>query len=227
MLPDIGAELEIQERDGVLWVVDAWDGQCFIEKSVRMALTMCHEWKVARLAWDASTIGKRIYREAFQDRQRRMADGFHVPQYVAVPHEGVPKEQRIERMVPNFQEGNIKFPLWTEIDGYRPLPHPHAASIRNLVDQFDTMTMEGTIGHDDLIDAFQMLHFIADRRPRRRPKRTESQRLLELWESKGLAVDPSDVPRRSWTPRMHEEFTKRTQPSFVFKDERGFCDAFV
>jgi hypothetical protein len=137
----------------------------------------------------------------------------------------VPKEQRIERMRPDFEAGRFKLPRFKEMDGHKAVLHPRRGAIRALTDQFDTMTGEGAAGHDDLLDALEMLHRIAPRAPRRNPCLPSGRKILEDWERKGITVDPLMAHQQNWTKRMRDDFDSRVQPSL--NEAGAIVDAFV
>lgn len=213
------------DANGTFWLIDAWENKCFSDKTALQALRMASEWEALSVAWEQVSLARRIFREAFALRRRRLDEGFHVPRLIPIDTQGVPKEQRIERIRPDFDTGRIKLPLFKAIDGHQPAKHPHGMALRHLLDQFDTMTGEGTAGHDDLLDAFEMLHRVALRTPKKyRPEPLGRKRVREL-NAIGIEVDPMQVPEPNWTKKMRKEFERRTRPSAVHE---GACqDAFV
>lgn len=213
------------DADGTFWVIDAWEKKCFSDKTALQAMRMASEWMAVAVAWEQAALGKRIFREAFKLRQQRLQEGHHVPRLIPIDTQGVPKEHRIERLRPTFDAGRIKLPLFNAIDGHQPAKHPRSMALRHLLDQFDTMTGEGTAGHDDLLDAFEMLHRVAVKTPKKyRPEPLGRKRIREL-NKHGVEVDPMQVPEENWTKKMRKDFERRLQPSVTGE---GVCqDAFV
>lgn len=217
----------MQDVDGKFYFIDAWEDRVFSDKTAIQAFRMAHDWKMGSLAWEEVALGKRIRREAWALRRERQKAGFHVPRLVAINSEGIPKELRIERMRIPFEAGLIKFPLFHEIDGYKPCRFPHRVAMQHLIDQFDTMTGEGTIGDDDLIDASEMMFRIATRRPKQQPHYCKDRAILERWEAKGVSVDPMQAPQRIWTKKMVDEWEKRISPGCRDSSEVRYADAFA
>ncbi len=213
------------DADGTFWVIDAWEKKCFSDKTALQALQMATIHLALAVAWEQVSLARRIFREAFKLRKQRLDEGFHVPRLIPIDTQGVPKEQRIERLRPDFDTGRIKLLLHKPIDGHQPAKHPHSIALRHLLDQVDTMTGEGTAGHDDLLDALEMLHRVALRTPKKyRPEPLGRKRIREL-NAKGIDVDPMQVPESNWTKKMRIEFNRRIQPSLTHE---GACaDAFV
>lgn len=217
----------MQDEDGTFYFIDAWERRVFSDKTAIQAFRMGHDWKMNALAWEEVALGKRIRREAWALRKERQKAGFHVPRLIAIGSEGIAKELRIERLRIPFDAGRIKLPLFHEIDGHKPCRHPHRVDLQHLIDQFDTMTGEGTMGHDDLIDAAEMLFRIATRRPKHHPHYCAEREKLERWEKQGVPVDPMQAPPRIWTKRMVDEWEKRISPGNPNAKETTCVDAFV
>jgi hypothetical protein len=215
------------DPDGVFWILDAWEKRCFSDETALEAMRMSHRWRVDLMAWEQASLAKRIFREAKKLRIQREDQGFHVPVLKAVDTQGVPKPQRIERMRPDFDAARIKLPILHEIDGHHPYKRVNTRALHQLLDQIDTMTGEGTAGHDDLLDALEMLHRSAVRRPKvKTPAKTRGRKLLEKWEKEGLFVDPMEAHPNNWTPRMRKQFEERVLPT-EGRDEYHIAEAFV
>jgi hypothetical protein len=217
--------IALLDPDGTFWILDALEKHCFSDDTAKEAMYMSDYWRVGVLAWEEVGLAKRIFREVVKLKKQREDEGHWVPQLQGIDTQGVPKEQRIERMRPTFEHGDIKLPLQRPIDGYKPAKHRNRRSIQKLIDQFDTMTGEGTAGHDDLLDATEMIHRCARRRPRRAAFVSDGKRILQNWENKGVYVDPRDADPRNWTKRMQREAQDRMRTKIPANG--GFCDAFL
>lgn len=148
-----------------IFVLDAWHGRVWSEKTTRRAFDYCDRWKVANCGWDVTALARRIFREAVKLRTEYKDKGAHVARFIPVTTGGIPKENRIERMQPDWIRGKIKLPVLGTLDGLTPT-HPYRRpSIRELIDEVETMTSEGTGGADDLVDAMEIAYSVISRAP--------------------------------------------------------------
>lgn len=224
-----GIVIGMYDPNGIWWIVDAWSRRCFSDITTTVALQMAHEWKTEKMGWEAAGLLHRIFREAYKARMDRHENGFHVPVLIPLPTDGVAKPLRIERLKPDFDAGRIKLPLFHAIDGYEPVKLRNRPYLEELIDQFDTMTIEDDGASVDLLDSTEMMHRIATRKPKRLVQMSGTQRMIEHWQKNGVTVDPMQVPSHCWTRRMREEFHDRIRP-FVGEgaaDAVPCKDAFV
>ena len=81
------------------------------------------------------------------------------------------------------------------------------------------------MGHDDLIDACEMMHRLCDRRPKRLKRFGHGKKTVMAYEKLGIEMNPLMVPEEHWTDGMRDRFQEATLPSREYV-EAGVADAY-
>lgn len=210
------------DSEGVIFVLDAWHGRVWSEKTTAKMFMLCHRWCVLNVAIEIGALAGRIVREAIRMRKDYEVKGLHLAKIIPQSHGSIPKEMRIERMQPDWQRYNIKLPIVREMDKLTPHIPGSRRSILELIDEFDTMTGEGTGGADDLLDACEKAHLCITRRPKRKSgEHPDIGMLRQFKEELGIEFRTSMLLPQSWSPETIKRMEDPTEEA-----EAVYADAY-
>ncbi len=193
---------------GVRFVLDAYVRVCFSEQLVEEAMNLFLLWGGERMAWERAANQVYVIRMAERHRDRIKKKGRDLPIQEGVENSGKRKISRVLSMRPLFGSEMIRVlhtGEFTDRTGKRhtSVTHPHAGYLNVLKSQIREYTDEGISGHDDAVDALEMVirisHYVKP--VEEAPELDATKAQLQRWEEAGLPMEER-LPISMWTEEM-------------------------
>lgn len=194
--------------DAIRFVLDAVVRVCFAEELVEEAMNLYLLWGGERMAWEKNANQVYFIRLAERHRERLEKKGRSLPIQEGVENQGKRKISRVLSMRPLFGSEMIRVlhtGEFTDRTGktHISVTHPHSGYLNVLKSQIREYTDEGIRGHDDAVDALEMVIRISHHvKPvEEAPELDTTKAQLKKWEEVGLPMEER-LPVSMWTPEM-------------------------
>jgi len=194
---------------GVRFVLDAVVRVCFAEILVEEAMNLFLLWGGERMAWERAANQVYVIRLAERHRERLNKEGRNLPVQEGVDNQKKRKVSRVLTMRPLFGSEMIRVQhtaeKFTDRTGktHTSVTHPHAGYLNVLKSQVREYTDEGIRGHDDAVDALEMVTRISHHvKPvEEAPELDPTVAQLKRWDEAGMPMEER-LPHHMWTEGM-------------------------
>ncbi len=205
------------DSQGVVFVLDAWQGRVFAEKQVKAAYDISVLLNCEVFGWEKASllcvVNRILPAREVQERRDR---GEIPPVFREIENHHKNKVRRILTMTGIFGSHQIRFLQFGTIQGpdgvvHRPVDHGRESAYRDLIGQIVEFTDEGIRGRDDLIDALEMVfRLVSGRRGELVQEQNDdpSDLMVEKWKKTGFFITPNSLPPDRWTEKMQREMEK-------------------
>lgn len=193
---------------GVRFVLDAVVRVCFSEQLVEESMNLFLLWGGERMAWERNANQTYILRLAERHRESLEKKGKTLPVQEGICNLRKRKISRVLSMRPLFGSEMIRVCYtgeFTDRTGrtHVSVKHPHAGYLNVLKSQIREYTDEGIRGHDDAVDALEMVvrisHHVRPVEETLEQDPTVAQ--LQRWDDAGIPMKER-LPISMWTEEM-------------------------
>lgn len=173
------------DKNGNLWVLDAWAKQAVESELVRAVLEKADRWRVPAVWPECIKEGISVFfalTSVVQARAKEMVNVNHLPAIRKINPGQQRKVDKIAALGMRFEHGKIKLPLaWRNIQPWRLL--------FDQIDEFNPEANDGGLKHDDILDCVSMSMFIVTGRHQYISQEEKPRPILERMKA-GEMFDP-------------------------------------
>ncbi len=200
---------------GVVYVLDAWIRRVMAHVLVEKVFILSDIWGCQRIGWEKAALQTVVFRMAQRLQRARRESGGSSPNQEGL--ENIKSNQKKERRIigtltPVLGHHEIRFlhlREFTDTKGivHRPIKCVHRQHHLELMNQIDQFTDEGASGHDDAIDALEMVLRMAGKKRGRLVEEAgdPNDREFVKWSEAGYEIPRNCIPPLMMTEKMERE----------------------
>jgi len=205
-----------KDHEDVLWLLDAWQGRGRFIDVIMRAYQVCDQWRARRLCYEYVGTQGREFTSQINDywRDKAAAGLYHGGELRPCKNTGRSSKNKIVRMMDmqyRFLRRGFKHPIWNSTEhppprGMRVIRPHNWEYISILIEQIDSFTESGVLGHDDLLDSVANVHLeCTDIVVREASYLSPTDKVIKRWKKWDYVPDKASVPMDAWTADMWAE----------------------